>query len=191
MEGKFRHDCQQCQFLGTIASRLGREGFVDLYVCGNVSESIVVRYGNEGPQYISGVDLCDQYPELEVARILAEKSGLLKKAEPEYLTAEEIGNIRTWLETETFGEKMVSTPRVTLEGMLATLERGERALDLLREIVANLFSVKNGREILEVTGLPDPFDRPTEGSSAYRWDLKKGWVLKDEAVAGEIEVRIG
>lgn len=51
MTTKFKHDCDQCQFLG---HELGH----DLYVCGahmipGFGPTILARFGNDGPEYAS------------------------------------------------------------------------------------------------------------------------------------------
>jgi hypothetical protein len=53
----FQHDCCECLFLGTTDDPRGRS--YDLYVCAKASTaqtlgpSLIARYGNEGPEYIS------------------------------------------------------------------------------------------------------------------------------------------
>lgn len=47
MQPKWTHDCEQCRFIGAMYS--GRDLF-DWYICGN---TVVARYGNDGPEYWS------------------------------------------------------------------------------------------------------------------------------------------
>lgn len=47
---RYQHDCDNCRFLGEY-------GPDDLYVCANdgKANTVIARYGDEGPQYISGL----------------------------------------------------------------------------------------------------------------------------------------
>lgn len=47
MTPKYQHDCQQCEFLGHFFDH-------DVYVCSNLSRSVIARYGDDGPEYTSG-----------------------------------------------------------------------------------------------------------------------------------------
>jgi len=73
----FAHDCGECLFLDTIiAGGDLRIPSGDAYVCPQMGyPTIVVRYGNEGPEYVSGEYLVDRLPEdqQEVARDLMDK----------------------------------------------------------------------------------------------------------------------
>jgi hypothetical protein len=56
---RFIHDCSACRFLGQF-------GKFDLYVCGksgSLGQSVVARYGDEGPDYMSApTEVVKQYP---------------------------------------------------------------------------------------------------------------------------------
>ena len=68
-EKQFEHDCDNCVFLGNA---LG----ADLYVCvGSMITSVIARYGNDGPDYISGVATAEMDTRLAVAFTLAVKKG--------------------------------------------------------------------------------------------------------------------
>ena len=46
----FSHDCDCCTFLGTFKNH-------DLYHCfqGGIRPTVIARYGNDGPDYTSGI----------------------------------------------------------------------------------------------------------------------------------------
>lgn len=57
---KYNHDCDDCMFLGTHEFKndaLVPKGHHDFYACqqGGVIATIIIRYGNEGPDYFSGI----------------------------------------------------------------------------------------------------------------------------------------
>ena len=55
MPPRFKHTgCTGCQFLGTLVSNAGMPH--DLYVCtqGGTSPTVLLRFGNEPPEYLSG-----------------------------------------------------------------------------------------------------------------------------------------
>jgi len=70
---RFEHDCDRCVFLGI-------EGEHDLYFCvqGDGRPTVVARYGDNGPDYTSALELADLIPALGVARRLARERGLLR-----------------------------------------------------------------------------------------------------------------
>lgn len=50
------HDCLDCTYLGTIASKWNVGTVADLYVCGGFNPerpSVIARYGDDGPDYSS------------------------------------------------------------------------------------------------------------------------------------------
>lgn len=50
----FDHDCDSCTFLGC----LHREGKTyDLYYCKRGGPTVIARFGSEGPDYMSGLEL--------------------------------------------------------------------------------------------------------------------------------------
>jgi hypothetical protein len=62
---KFTHDCDHCVFLGRYFSKTWEEE-VDLYVCPSDTPTIIARYGDDGPNYGSGLTFCassDHYAE--------------------------------------------------------------------------------------------------------------------------------
>jgi len=62
MKPTFKHDCEQCRFLGTlrIPNPINlKDSTWDLYACysthsGNLN-TVLARFGNDGPDYISGL----------------------------------------------------------------------------------------------------------------------------------------
>jgi hypothetical protein len=49
----YTHDCDRCVYQGTVyATHGGYYGPVDFYTC---DDSVLARYGNEGPTYASGL----------------------------------------------------------------------------------------------------------------------------------------
>ncbi len=70
----FTHDCDDCRYLGTLATPEGR---TDLYICvggEEVGPSVIARFGDEGPDYSSMPEsMVDDRArvELQVAKALA------------------------------------------------------------------------------------------------------------------------
>lgn len=54
MKKNFKHDCDQCVFLGDFVQN---EIIYDLYWCSSVvsnsTSSLIARYGSAGPEYVS------------------------------------------------------------------------------------------------------------------------------------------
>jgi hypothetical protein len=48
MKPRFKHDCLNCKFLGFYQNH-------DLYYCNNVVPTVIARYGDNGPSYLSGM----------------------------------------------------------------------------------------------------------------------------------------
>lgn len=66
---QFEHDCDNCVFLGNALE-------ADLYVCvGSMNTTVIARYGDDGPDYISGTDIAELDTRLAVAFTLAVKKG--------------------------------------------------------------------------------------------------------------------
>ena len=72
----FTHDCKRCVFLGHYLTASDR---YDLYYCGNNDRlpTFVARYGNDGPEYTSGIFLAPPDHPITVARKMAERRGLI------------------------------------------------------------------------------------------------------------------
>ena len=79
----FEHDCDGCVFLGSM-HRAGRAR-VDLYVC-NFDKTpdgkqrwptVIARFGNDGPDYSSGMPFVGQVPELTEAFARAVERGVI------------------------------------------------------------------------------------------------------------------
>lgn len=64
---KFEHDCESCIFLGHMQGS-------DLYAHPN--RTVVARYSNDGPDYISGTEIAHMDTRLAVAFVLADKYGI-------------------------------------------------------------------------------------------------------------------
>ena len=81
----YEHDCNKCVYLGGVNRDLGGgEKPYDLYFCEqNGLPTVSARYGNKGPEYISGMAYAELYlrdnPDhpLAVALILAKERKLL------------------------------------------------------------------------------------------------------------------
>ena len=67
---KWEHDCEHCVFLGQYNQ-------YDLYFH-NRPTTIIARFGNDGPEYHSGLHMANYYPELAVAKERAIERGLLQ-----------------------------------------------------------------------------------------------------------------
>lgn len=69
----FTHDCDECTFLGISGEK-------DLYHCmqgGELFPTLIVRHGNEGPEYMSGLIFVELgLPEFVEAAKHAERRGL-------------------------------------------------------------------------------------------------------------------
>lgn len=81
-EPRFTHDCDGCKFLGNYNGQ-------DLYFCGNGRPfpTVIARFGNEGSQYQSGLEIAKGFPlmrpdntvrELRVAYLLAKDLGYVE-----------------------------------------------------------------------------------------------------------------
>lgn len=70
---RYQHDCSKCKPLGEF-------GEFDLYYCETEVEkhpTVIARYGNEGHEYNSGLELADLNKPLGEAKRRAIKNGLL------------------------------------------------------------------------------------------------------------------
>lgn len=74
----FTHDCDCCAFLGNMYAPTRPAGFVDMYRCDAHGATVIVRYGDDGPDYssasLSRLGLLDG--ELAIAGRLAEQMGV-------------------------------------------------------------------------------------------------------------------
>ena len=72
-EPLFDHDCDKCNFLGSFKSH-------DLYHCkqGNSRDTIIARYGSNGPDYKSGLVFADMDEHIGEGKRLAKKRNFLK-----------------------------------------------------------------------------------------------------------------
>jgi len=92
----FEHDCERCEFLAHIElpETIRGESSYDLYYCpGEDGGSIIVRYGNDGPEYASCLmesanNMVKKLPSLQpssmaigTAFFLADKGGYVKRTE--------------------------------------------------------------------------------------------------------------
>jgi hypothetical protein len=73
----YTHDCNKCVFLGgwrgkQTAEDRGLQNY-DLYVCG---DNVVARYGDDGPEYISGMEFVGMVYPLTEAKKRAELFGI-------------------------------------------------------------------------------------------------------------------
>lgn len=72
MTPQFEHDCTRCIFLG-------RWETYDLYFCPQGPfPTVIARFGNDGPQYASGLASAEHIPSLGEAKRRATERGLLK-----------------------------------------------------------------------------------------------------------------
>lgn len=54
MGPEYEHDCPNCTFLGKFEDD---EVIFDLYYCGNPMQTVVARYSDDGPKYVSGISV--------------------------------------------------------------------------------------------------------------------------------------
>jgi len=66
---RFLHNCDVCVFLGHLEGN-------DLYFCPK-EPTVLARYGDDGPEYTSGISLAELDPRLAEAFRRADKKGLL------------------------------------------------------------------------------------------------------------------
>jgi len=95
---QFQHDCDKCDFLGRVVHTtalhpdfmppdedyaelfaLGTAKVVDLYLCKKGSWTVIARYSDDGPDYVSGLQFADGNPDLKIAKRMAQAKGLLPK----------------------------------------------------------------------------------------------------------------
>lgn len=70
----YDHDCTSCVFLGTY------NGYADLYWCMQGTKNrptLIARFSDDPPDYLSGIPFRKVYPELAKAYVLAQARGLL------------------------------------------------------------------------------------------------------------------
>jgi len=66
MKAKYKHDCKECKFLGQYEFK---SEIYDLYFCEQDGlPTIIARYGDDGPEYISGLSFADRFEPLKEAR---------------------------------------------------------------------------------------------------------------------------
>ena len=63
----FKHDCDKCAYLGSLPHG-------DMYAC---KDTVIFRYGSDGPDYLSGIDFVPSIPELRKAYEIAVNKGML------------------------------------------------------------------------------------------------------------------
>ncbi len=75
---RFTHDCEHCKYLGHW-SFLGT--YFDLYFCKRGNDpTVIARYGSEGHEYTSGLNLTGGPQSLLEAKYRAKQFGYLKEA---------------------------------------------------------------------------------------------------------------
>ena len=80
---KYKHDCDKCIFLGNVKHSLIRNigvdrDSVDLYVHTNpVALTVLYRWGDHGPDYVSGLDFSISDPFLALAAVRALVKGYI------------------------------------------------------------------------------------------------------------------
>lgn len=79
----FKHDCERCVFIGNYSDE--RYPKADLYWCLSLNgQTVIVRYGDDGPEYSSGMIFADRGMNLALveAKRRADVKGLLIKDTP-------------------------------------------------------------------------------------------------------------
>lgn len=84
----FDHDCDHCMFLGTY------NGYADLYWCMQMGNrpTLIARFSDDGPDYVSGIVFRRTSPELAKAYVLALARGLDVREEDEHPIIRIIGH---------------------------------------------------------------------------------------------------
>jgi len=68
---RFQHDCKHCVPLGQYQEN-------DLYYCDQHGcPTVIARYGNDGPEYTSGMGFAEIDPRLSIALLMAKAMGLV------------------------------------------------------------------------------------------------------------------
>jgi len=66
MKTKYKHDCQKCIFLGQYEFK---GEIYDLYFCEQDGlPTVIARYGNDGPEYISGLQFANSFEPIKEAK---------------------------------------------------------------------------------------------------------------------------
>jgi len=77
---KWQHDCERCTYLGATPDIDGAQ--LDLYICAQQKiPTVIARYGHEGHQYFSGIQVAENDPHLFEAKRRAIAKGLLPDEE--------------------------------------------------------------------------------------------------------------
>ncbi len=72
----YTHDCERCAYLGFDKTDDG--ALVDLYFCEQHNlPTVIARYSSVGSDYVSGVALCGNFPELRTAKTRATEVGFI------------------------------------------------------------------------------------------------------------------
>lgn len=79
MSPKYTHDCDKCVFLGTFNGEGFKEEEQDLYFCSEIYPTVITRYGNDGPEYTSGLHFAHLIPGLAEAKRRAQELNLLQE----------------------------------------------------------------------------------------------------------------
>lgn len=78
---RWKHDCEDCFFLGRLEHSCGTTGPCDLYVCTKALPwpTVIARYSSDGPDYASGMLFAKsgEIPELTEALKRAVEMGIL------------------------------------------------------------------------------------------------------------------
>jgi len=70
---RYKHDCEKCKPLGQFLED-------DLYYCDQGGRpTVIARYGDDGPDYVSGMRLTNMDYRLHVALEMAKAVGLIKE----------------------------------------------------------------------------------------------------------------
>jgi len=74
---KHEHDCSTCTYIG---SQVGTHGQTDIYVCPQSGHpTVICRWGDEGPEYMSGADIANDLREPLRSQALALLDDLRRK----------------------------------------------------------------------------------------------------------------
>jgi hypothetical protein len=79
---KFKHDCKECQFLGSASD--GWNNY-DLYYCNPTKRkyagTLIARFGDDGPDYCSGMEFAVTNPVIALAAVRAMVLGYMDAGE--------------------------------------------------------------------------------------------------------------
>jgi len=144
MTPRFTHDCDGCKFLGQDEAH-------DFYFCPSSMPTVIARYGNDGPEYTSGLEIARQiralldfeYP-LSKALTLAEEQGFLKRPEAVEADPEDGNRLLLHIDSSLLNAKIVPRPAFSKDAAYQLQER------IRAELGGRFVGMRNTPQTMEV-----------------------------------------